>query len=117
MINYLVNLSSRKVRTSTAICALAFCAVAGYTFPGYAGETKEVTRTVTINNLPDNPKLADTVAAICGDAAVKLSAKARTACDSHTFPPLTKALAFRNSGIGAEFNALARQRSEATAQK
>ena len=116
-INYLCELSSRKVRTSTAIIALTLCAVAGYTFPGYASEVKEVTRSVTVYSLPDNPKLADTLAVICGDASIKLSIKARAACESHNFPPLTKALSFRNSGIGAEFNTLARQRDAATAQK
>lgn len=110
-INALVNVSSARVRAFSAVSFLTFCAVAGYTFPGHAAETKTVTRTVTVNMLSDNPKLAELVAGICGDKAVKLSDKARKACDDKAFPPLTKALTFRNSGVGAEFNALVRQRS------
>jgi len=87
------------------------CAFAGYTAAGYAEEQKTVTRTVTVYTLADNPALKEKVAAICADKAVKLTDKARKACDTDTFPPLTKAKEFRASGIGGEFNALARQRS------
>lgn len=75
-----------------------------------AAETKEVTRTVTVYSLSDNPKFAETVKAICDDKAIKLSDKARTMCVTGNFPNLTKALRFRNAGVGAEFNTLAAQR-------
>lgn len=76
-----------------------------------AAETKEVTRTVTVYSLKeDAPKFYEQVKAICSDKAVKLSDKARKACDTEEFPKLTKALRFRNAGIGAEFNTLANQR-------
>jgi hypothetical protein len=93
------------------IAFFAACAFAGYTTAGYAEEQKTITRTVTVYTLSDNPELAKKVEAICGDASVKLSIKARKACDDKAFPPLTKAKEFRASGIGGEFNALARQRS------
>lgn len=75
-----------------------------------AAETKEVTRTVTVYGLDDAPALRDAVKAICADKSVKLSDKAKKACETSTFPTLTKALKFRNAGIGAEFNTLANQR-------
>lgn len=77
-----------------------------------AAETKEVTRTVTIYSLSDNPKFEAAVKAICSDKTVKLSDKAKTICVTGEFPKLTKALRFRNAGVGAEFNTLAAQRSE-----
>lgn len=94
-----------------ATAFLAACAFAGYTAAGYAAETKTVQRTVTVYTLSDAPKLKEQVTAICGDKTIKLSDKARKACDDNAFPPLTKALTFRNSGIGGELNALIRQRS------
>lgn len=87
------------------------CAFAGYTTAGYAEETKTVQRTVTVYMLSDNPDLEKKVTAICGDTTIKLSPKARKACDDKAFPPLSKSKEFRNSGIGAEFNTLARNRS------
>lgn len=78
----------------------------------FAAETKEVTKTVTIYSLSDNPKFETAVKAICNDKTVKLSDKARTVCVTGEFPKLTKALRFRNAGVGAEFNTLAAQRSE-----
>jgi hypothetical protein len=94
-----------KLVTLTAVSiALAFAPKA------FAAETKEVTRTVTIYSLSDNPKFAEQVKAICDDKAIKLSDKARTACVTGNFPNLTKSLRFRNAGIGAEFNTLAAQR-------
>jgi hypothetical protein len=90
--------------------AIIVSAVAGYSTAGYAVETKTVQRTVTVYSLDDAPALKTAVTAICADKALKLSDKARAACDSKQFPAITKALQFRNSGIGAEFNALARQR-------
>jgi hypothetical protein len=76
-----------------------------------AAETKVVQRTVTVYSMADAPKLEEQVKAVCADTKVKLSDKARAACDANSFPPLTKNLTFRNSGIGAEFNTLVRQRS------
>lgn len=93
------------------VAFLVACAYAGYASAASAEEVKTVTRTVTVHTLSDNPKLAEAVTAICGDKSVKLSDKARKACDDKAFPLLTKALTFRNSGVGAEFNALYRQRS------
>lgn len=98
---------------SRKIAALGFVvsAVMGYQNGASASETKEVTRAVTVYNLKDdNAKLYETVKAICADKNVKLSDKARVACETDTWPKLTKALRFRNAGIGAEFNTLAAQR-------
>lgn len=92
------------------VAFFASCAFAGYTTAGHAEETKTVTRTVTVHTLSDNPKLLEAVTAICGDTKIKLSDKARKACDDKAFPPLTKALMFRSSGVGGEFNTLYRQR-------
>lgn len=94
-----------------AIAFLSACAFAGYATAGHAEEQKTLTRTVTVYTLSDNPELAKKVEAICGDKSVVLSVKARKACDDKAFPPLTKAKEFRASGIGGEFNALARQRT------
>ena len=90
---------------------LLSCAVAGWMTGAKAEETKTVSRTVTVYMLSDNPDLEKKVTAICGDTAIKLSPKARKACDDKAFPPLSKSKEFRNSGIGAEFNTLARNRS------
>lgn len=100
-----------NVRSILALAFFAGMATAGYVSAGHAAETKEVTRTVTVYNLKDDaPALYAKVKAICDDKAVKLSDKAQAACKSETFPSLTKALRFRNAGIGAEFNTLAAQR-------
>lgn len=90
---------------------IGVAAFAGGSQLATAAETKTTQRTVTVYTLADAPKLAEQVAAICADKSVKLSDKARKACDDKAFPPLTKALAFRSSGIGGEFNTLIRQRS------
>ena len=103
-----------KDRTFFRIGAAAFlaaCAFAGYTAGAHAEETKTVSRTVTVYMLSDNPELEKKVTAICGDASIKLTPKARKACDDKAFPPLAKTKDFRNSGIGAEFNTLARNRT------
>lgn len=84
------------------------CALAGYGTAANAAETKTVTRIVTVNMLSDNPKLEAQVKEVC-EGKFNLSPKARKACDDKAFPPLTKALTFRNSGVGAEFNSLVRQ--------
>lgn len=98
---------SRKIAAFGIIAS----SLLGYHNGASAAETKEVTRTVTVYSLKeDNPKLYETVKAICNDKAVHLSDKAKAACTNDTFPKLTKALKFRNAGIGAEFNTLAAQR-------
>lgn len=99
----MTSISHAGVRAFGAIGLLVIGATAAI-----SAETKTVTRTVTVNMLSDNPKLEATVKAIC-EGKFTLSDKARKACDDKAFPPLTKALTFRNSGVGAEFNALARQ--------
>jgi hypothetical protein len=95
-----------------AIAFLAACATAGWlTGAAFAEETKTVTITRTVYMLSDNPELEKKVTAICADTSIKLSPKARKACDDKAFPPLSKSKEFRNSGIGAEFNTLARNRT------
>lgn len=79
-------------------------------FSAQAMETKTISREVTVYSLSDNPELQAKVTAICADKSVKLSQKARKACDDSAFPVLTKAKEFRNAGIGAEFNTLARNK-------
>lgn len=88
----------------------ALAVVLAFAPKAFAAETKEITKTVTIYSLSDNPKFEASVKAICGDKAVKLSDKAKTMCVVGNWPNLTKALKFRNAGVGAEFNTLAAQR-------
>lgn len=98
-------------RSVTALAFFASMALAGYVSAGHAAETKEVTRKVTVYSLKeDAPAFYATVKAICDDKGVKLSDKAKLACLKDEFPSITKALKFRNAGIGAEFNTLAAQR-------
>lgn len=99
------------LKAGIAVSFITACGFAGYVSAGHAEEVKTVSRTVTVYMLSDNPALEAKVKAICDDKAVVLSTKARKACDDKAFPPLTKAKEFRASGIGGEFNALARQRS------
>lgn len=108
-----INATIRNRANVRALGAVAGVALATVLSLGtaIAGEIKTVSRTVTVYTLTDNPKLAEQVAAICADKTVKLSDKARKACDDKAFPPLTKALQFRSSGIGGEFNTLVRNRS------
>lgn len=93
---------------SIIITSIALITLSG---PLFAAETKQVTRDVTTYTISDNPEFAKKVDAVCTDKTIHLSAKARTACDSHTFPNITKtSKQFRNAGYGAELNALANQR-------
>lgn len=93
---------------STAVLVIALASFAG---AANAAETKEVTKTVTTYTLSDNPEFEKKVMAVCGDKNVHLSPKAKTACDTKTFPNITKtSRQFRNAGFGAELNALASQR-------
>lgn len=71
-----------------------------------AKQEKQVTRTIwEISDFPDLEKKA---LGVC-ESKLSLSDKLRLACQSKTFPSVTKAGAFRNTGIGAELNALMRQ--------
>jgi hypothetical protein len=72
-----------------------------------AAETKTITRTVY--TIEDAPGLKEGVEKVCANSALKLSDKAKIACTSKQFPSVTKALKFRNAGIGAEFNTLIAQ--------
>lgn len=102
-----------RVHPFLAVAGFVGSAVLGYCNAATASETKEVTRTVTVYSLQaDNPKLFETVKAICSDKNVHLSDKAKATCASADLPnmKLTKALRFRNAGVGAEFNTLAAQR-------
>jgi hypothetical protein len=82
---------------------------------GSAFAKQEVDVKRTIWELSDFPELAAKAKAVCEGKAA-LSVKLRAACKSETFPRVTKAGAFYNSGIGAEMNALIRQPSETAAK-
>lgn len=90
---------------------IAACAVAGWMAGGVAAKAAEtVTYTRTVYSLDDFPKLRDSAKALCGSTTVKLSDGAKAACaGSKPWPGVTKAGAFRNAGVGAEFNTLLRQ--------
>jgi len=102
---------NKFLERAIAVSFLSAMAFAGWSMAAHAEEQKTVTRTVTVYSLSDNPALETKVKAICDDKSVKLTDKARKACDDKSFPPLTKNKEFRASGIGGEFNALARQRT------
>jgi hypothetical protein len=71
-----------------------------------AKQEKQVTRVIwEISDFPDLEKKAREV---CAGKAT-MSDKLKTACNAGTFPSVTKAGAFRNTGIGAELNTLMRQ--------
>lgn len=90
--------------------AVLVFAAASFTTAANAAETKEITRSVTVYSLSDNPEFEKKVMAVCEDKNAHLSPKARTACDTKTFPAITKtSKQFRNAGFGAELNALASQ--------
>lgn len=105
------SVNNRAIVRAFGALVMGAVAFASGTQLATAAETKTVQRTVTVYMLSDAPKLAEQVTAICADKSVKLSDKARRACDDKAFPPLTKSLMFRSSGIGGEFNTLIRQRS------
>ena len=86
-----------------AILALTFLANAA---TAQAKQEKQVTRTVW--ELSDFPELEKKANEVCGGKLV-MSAKLKTACEAKQWPGVTKSGAFRNSGIGAELNALIRQ--------
>jgi len=76
-----------------------------------AKQEKQVTRVIW--ELSDFPELAKSTDAVCKGNAVK-SAKLEAACKDQKYPSVTKAGAYRNTGVGAELNTLIRQ-SSATA--
>jgi hypothetical protein len=73
-----------------------------------ANAKQEIDVKRTIWELSDFPKLAEQAKAVCASKAV-LSDKLKKACAVEQFPSVTKAGLFRNTGIGAELNAMIRQ--------
>lgn len=86
---------------------LASVAILSFVSAAHAAETKTITRTVY--TIEDAPQLKAAVEKVCSNSALKLSDKAKSVCTSHQWPSVTKALKFRNAGIGAEFNTLIAQ--------
>lgn len=91
----------RNVMISAAIALATLVSV-----PAYAKIEKQVTRTVW--ELSDFPELEKKALAICESKAIK-SPRLEKACSEKSFPRVTKAGAFYNTGYGAELNALIRQ--------
>ena len=87
---------------------MILAALATVLLTGNAIEKQEKQVTRTIWELSDFPALAEKAKAVC-DSPVKRSDKLNAACQTATFPSVTKAGAFRNTGIGAELNTLMRQ--------
>lgn len=87
---------------------LTFAAIAMLVAVSPAMAKKEVQTTRTVWELSDFPELATKAKAVCGNSATK-SAKLQAACKAETWPSVTKAGAFRDTGIGAELNTLMRQ--------
>lgn len=86
-----------------AILALSLLTVS---VAAQAKTEKQVTRTIW--ELSDFPDLEKKAASVC-EGKLVMSDKLKAACAAKTFPAVTKSGAFRNSGIGAELNALIRQ--------
>lgn len=86
--------------TSTALAILMLTATA------FAKSEVQVTR--TIYEISDFPELEKGARAVCA-GKFTLSPKLQAACKASTWPSVTKAGKFRNSGIGAELNALMSQ--------
>lgn len=96
----------RNIMILSAVSAIALMIGFG---AANAAETVQVTRTVY--TLSDNPDFQKKVQMVCSDKSLHLSDKARRACDTNSFPNITKTTRqFRNAGFGAELNALASQR-------
>lgn len=89
----------RKIIIAAALASFAFLPVAAHA-------EKQVTRTV--KEISDFPELAKKAEEVCSGKAAK-SDKLVAACASKTWPSVTKAGLFRNTGIGAELNTLMRQ--------
>jgi hypothetical protein len=70
---------------------------------------QEVSVTRTVWEISDFPELSAKVKLVC-EGKSTLSDKLKDACKDNTkLPKVTKAGAFRNTGIGAELNTLIRQ--------
>jgi hypothetical protein len=81
--------------------------IASVVSPVAAKQEVQVTRTLW--EMSDFPGLDAKVKTVCEGTMVK-SDKLKEACKDQTkMPKITKAGAFRNTGIGAELNALIRQ--------
>ena len=76
---------------------------------GSAFAKSEVQVTRTIWEMTDFPGLAEKTKAICDSKTLQISPRLRKACDTNSFPRVTKAGAFYNTGYGAELNSLMRQ--------
>lgn len=90
-----------KLMIATAIALVALT--------GSAFAKQEVSVTRTVWEISDFPELSAKVKAVCDGKSV-MSDKLKDACkDNAKLPKVTKAGAFRNTGIGAELNSLIRQ--------
>jgi len=101
----------------TTIALFALTALTALNVSGNVASAKTVKMVErTIWEIKDFPTLEKSVLALCTSAAEEgtklvLSDKAKAVCASHAWPSITKAGAFRNTGVGAEFNTLMRQAS------
>jgi hypothetical protein len=93
-------MNMKRLLVSTAIAFFALTA------SGFAKQ--EIATTRTVYELSDFPDLATKAKAIC-EGKQSMSDKLKAACAGNAFPKVTKAGAFRNTGIGAELNTLIRQ--------
>jgi hypothetical protein len=93
-----------KLFTATAIAMVLL------TGSAFAKQEIDVKRTVW--EISDFPELETKAKAVCNGPAVK-SPRLTDACKTAHWPSITKAGKFRNSGFGAELNALIAQPSAA----
>jgi hypothetical protein len=91
----------RNIIIAALAASFAFAPIAAHA-------EKQVTRTV--KEISDFPELEKKAKEVCGSKSA-LSDKLKAACAAGTFPSVTKAGLFRNTGIGAELNTLMRQGS------
>jgi hypothetical protein len=88
--------------------SMIIAALVSILVPVTASAKSEVQVTRTVWEISDFPDLAAKAKAVC-EGATKKSDKLSKACASGQMPGVTKAGAFRNTGIGAELNTLIRQ--------
>jgi hypothetical protein len=93
----------KKLLISTAIAIVAIT--------GSAFARSEIPVTSAVWEVSDFPVLAAKVKAVC-EGKASLSDQLKAACKTGTFPNVTKAGAFRNTGIGAELVILMRQQAD-----
>ena len=87
------------MRSILLIAASALLVAGGADAATYGGKTKDLPASFT-----------NRLAAVCQSPSLVLTASAKTACATGSFPRLTSAAtAFVNSGTGAELNTLMRQ--------